>query len=143
MSLSFHSFQPADFEGAIDIFMSNTPKFLDISEREELQEYLKNRAADSYWVLKNDAGIALASGGIRLISPHEGGLAWGMVRADHHGKNLGSLLLTHRLLKLMEMPAIKEIRLDTSQHTSGFFAKYGFRAWDKITESEYKESTAG
>lgn len=78
----------------------------------------------------------LAAGGIHVKEGGIGSLCFGMVRADLHKKGLGSRMLSYRLLKLMEIPEVKLIRLDTSQHTPRFFQKFGFIV-KSVTENFY------
>ncbi|RIH83073.1 Acetyltransferase (GNAT) domain protein [Calidithermus terrae] len=49
-----------------------------------------------------------------------------MVHRRHHGGGLGKRLLLERLYRLAQYPEVAFIRLDTSQHTCGFFEKLGF-----------------
>ncbi len=65
-----------------------------------------------------------------------GGLSWGMVRGDSqgmelhghglHGKGLGTRLTDYRLDRLRQRPEVRQVRLDTSQHTEAFYARRGF-----------------
>ncbi len=49
-----------------------------------------------------------------------GGRAW-------HGQGIGRRLLEERLQRLRKIPRVRVVKLQTSQHTYGFFEKAGFR----------------
>ena len=53
-------------------------------------------------------------------------LCWGMVSQSHHRIRLGEFLLFGRLYRIISETTADRIRLATSQHTDGFFQKYGF-----------------
>jgi len=49
-----------------------------------------------------------------------------MVRGDLHGRRLGERLLTERLMRIAADPAFETVDIQTTQHSRGFFARYGF-----------------
>ena len=53
-------------------------------------------------------------------------LGWGMVHPKLHLQGLGTILLLARLRALRLMPNVEHVLLDTSQHTQGFYARFGF-----------------
>jgi len=53
-------------------------------------------------------------------------LCWGMIRRDRHRAGLGTKLLLFRLAKAAQELSARSVRLDTSQHSVGFFRKHGF-----------------
>jgi predicted GNAT family N-acyltransferase len=50
------------------------------------------------------------------------------VRGDLHGRGLGNQLTTYRLDQLRARPAVREIRIETSQLTESYYARHGFVA---------------
>jgi ribosomal protein S18 acetylase RimI-like enzyme len=51
-----------------------------------------------------------------------------MVEQSHHRSAIGSALLVYRLNRLFLRAAeLQQIQLDTSQHSAGFFERFGFR----------------
>jgi ribosomal protein S18 acetylase RimI-like enzyme len=119
------SYDEGDLAACSDIFISNVPKFFLKEELTEYQDYLRKYAQGSYWVIadKNDV---FAAGGIHVKENGIGSLCFGMVRSDLHKRGFGSRMISYRILKLLENPSVKKIRLDTSQHTPKFFQKFGF-----------------
>jgi predicted GNAT family N-acyltransferase len=55
------------------------------------------------------------------------GFCWGMVDRALQGTGLGTLLTQARLRVAMAAPGVTRIRLDTGQHSQGFYARFGFR----------------
>ena len=49
-----------------------------------------------------------------------------MVRDDSHGQGLGTRLTGYCLDRLRQRPEVRQVRLDTSQHTEVFYARHGF-----------------
>jgi predicted GNAT family N-acyltransferase len=126
-----HDLRPyadADHAACLAVFDSNTPKFFARSERNEfagfLQDLLINCAR--YLVLTRHGRI-IACGGLEPgPSPDTAALAWGMVARPHHGQGLGHHLTCARLALARATPRLTQLTLATSQHTSGFYARYGF-----------------
>ena len=63
-------------------------------------------------------------------------LTWGMVARARHSQGIGRLLLVERLHRLCQNPEVRVVKLQTSQHTSGFFEKAGFRT-ESVKEHGY------
>jgi predicted GNAT family N-acyltransferase len=61
---------------------------------------------------------------------------WGLVHRKYHKKGLGKKLFEFRMAEIKRLYPDVPIRLDTTQHSYGFFQKYGFKV-DKITENFY------
>lgn len=73
-------------------------------------------------------GEAIACGGIFIDEEkNEAGLAWGMVKGSHHKKGYGKQFTIYRLALLKETWPSATHKIETSQHTEGFYAKMGFR----------------
>ena len=53
-------------------------------------------------------------------------LCWGMIASEYHGHRLGEYLLLARLNEIVRQEDVRGVRLATSQHTDGFFQRYGF-----------------
>ena len=71
----------------------------------------------------------VACGGL-IINPDSGEarLSWGMAQNALHGTGLGTKLTEARLAIARNHPGITEIGLSTSQHTHGFYERFGFVA---------------
>ncbi len=71
-------------------------------------------------------GIALNEPGIYIKEPHVI-MTWGMVDKKHHKSRFGEALLKFRIEQAKKLYSGIKIALGTTQHTFGFFEKYGFK----------------
>ena len=125
--VSFRAFAPDDIEGCLAVFDSNVPEYFTPSERAEFAAFLTDLPG-YYFVLVASIGEVVGCGGYaRSELPRTADLCWGMIRRDLHGRGLGRLLTHLRLEEVQNDPAVAAIRLHTSQHTKGFYARLGFR----------------
>lgn len=110
-----------------EIFFSNVPHYFDESEWPDFHGFLKDDLNDIsvYDVMLVDNNI-VGSGGIALYEDNVVNMTWGMVDAAYHKTGLGKKLLEYRLNLAQKMFPDKEVGLSTTQHTFGFFEKYGF-----------------
>src|SRR5688572_11715071 len=118
-------YQSTDLESVIAIFRSNIPKYFGPSEEPGLRNFL-NSWADDYFVGELDGEI-VGAGGLALNDDETVSLCWGMVRADNLGKGFGRLLTEFRIRKALEKFGYIPLVVSTSQHTQGFYEKFGFR----------------
>lgn len=126
-----------DFEDVVAIFRSNIPKYFTPSEEPGLYDFLKNYA-DDYYVVEV-AGEVVGAGGVAWndLERPTISLCWGMVRKDHLGKGLGKKLTEFRIRYAREKYGELPLTIGTSQHTRGFYEKFGFRL------TEYKRDGYG
>jgi N-acetylglutamate synthase-like GNAT family acetyltransferase len=125
MMCEFEKYQPTLLPEVLKIFRSNMPKYFFDYEEKLLVEQLTNRIFD-YYLLKQ-GNTYIGAGGIGLNADDSVSLCWGMVHKDFHNKHYGEALLKYRLDRIKEKWAGKKIINVTSQHTTGFFEKYGFK----------------
>ncbi|HEU4743569.1 MAG TPA: GNAT family N-acetyltransferase [Meiothermus sp.] len=125
MSVHTRPYYPADEAACLKVFDSNVPKYFSTEEREEFKTFLKLPSC-VYLVLEQSGQIVGCGGYYVHQEGGQGDLCWGMVRRELHGTGLGKRLLLERLGRIVQNPQVTSIRLDTSQHTRGFFAKLGF-----------------
>ena len=127
MSTRARPYAAGDREACLAVFDSNVPRFFRTSERREFEDFL-GRLPGPYVVLEDPPGTIVGCGG-HAVDPADGtaDLCWGMVRADLHGRGLGRLLTRLRINAAAADPAVRLIRLHTSQHTAGFYEREGFR----------------
>lgn len=114
-----------DLDSVIAIFRSNIPKYFGPDEEPGLRSFLNDRRGANYFVGEVD-GEMLAAGGIALNDDRTVSLCWGMVRADRIGTGLGQRLTEARIALARERFGQLPIRISTSQHTQGFYEKFGF-----------------
>lgn len=66
----------------------------------------------------------------------EHSLEWGMVNHTLHGQGLGTNLVKARLALAHASPNIIELTIETSQHSRGFYERFGFTV-SKIIPDEF------
>ena len=103
------------------------PRFFAPDERELFNAFLADLPGP-YSVLEDAAGRVIACGGYALAHEgHTADLCWGMVRQELHGEGLGRQLTETRLARIREESTVREVALNTSQLTSAFYERIGFR----------------
>jgi predicted GNAT family N-acyltransferase len=115
-----------DLEPVVAIFRSNIPKYFGPSEEPGLLEFLSATSSEDYYVIEVDGEI-VGAGGIALNEDETVSLCWGMVREDHLGTGLGRKLTEFRIAASREKFGACAMVTSTSQHTEGFYKKFGFR----------------
>jgi ribosomal protein S18 acetylase RimI-like enzyme len=130
-------YRPEDFDGCLALFDSNTPRFFDVSERESFVGFLKDQALRwPYQVIELDGRIVGCGGHAVEADGISVALCWGMVDNSLHGRGLGQVLTEARIAAARATPGIARVILNTSQHTQGFYARFGFEA-EKVTPDGY------
>ena len=106
-----------------------------MEERSDFAAFL-DALPGPYLVIENDAGEVVAGGG-HAVAPgtRTADLCWGMARRDLHGTGLGRRLLDERLKRVMADEQATSVRLQTSQHTRGFYERRGFICVDVIPDA--------
>lgn len=121
---TLRAYGATEYDAVIAIFQSNTPQFFAPSELDDFTRFL--RAPDSeLLVATSTAGTVVGFGAAYRRSDSEGGLAWGMVHRTWHRHGVGRALLEARIAMLWAQ-SVTQIRVHTSQHSAGFFARCGF-----------------
>ena len=59
-------------------------------------------------------------------------ICWTIVRRDQHGHGVGNFLLTTRISDILAIDDCRTVRLETSQHTVGFFERWGFAVSERV-----------
>lgn len=120
------AYRPADRAQCLALFDCNVPRFFAASERPDFERFLDRHDGGSYQVLERE-GFVVGCGGFAVEEDGKtASLCWGMVDRTLHGTGLGRILTEARLLAAAAMPGVVQVRLDTSQHTQGFYARFGF-----------------
>ena len=124
---------PADLDAVVEVFRSNIPKYFTPEEEPGLHEFLSDPRSYDYYVIEV-GGEVIGAGGIALneLQSPTVSLCWGMVHRDHIGTGLGKMLTEFRIAKARDKCPDLPLTLGTSQHTQGFYEKFGFR----LTEYE-------
>ena len=132
------AFQQADLEGCLAVFDSNVPGFFLHEERPIFRDFLCELPGP-YLVLEDREGRIVGCGGYALRAAEGAAdLCWGMVLNDCHRQGLGRILTERRIEAARGDPAISYIRLETSQHTTAFYERFGF-----VVESIDKDGYGG
>ncbi len=121
------AYDAADRAACLALFDGNTPTFFAAGERSDFAGFLDAHAASwAFQVVERSGGI-VACGGHRVAADGEtAGFCWGMVDRAQHRTGLGRILTQARLDAARATPGVRQVRLDTSQHTQGFYARFGF-----------------
>ena len=126
--MNIRKYQADDLDALVAIFRSNIPKYFTPEEEPGLYSFINDRL-DDYYVVEV-GGEVVGAGGIALnadIDPQTVSLCWGMVREDHLGTGLGKALTEFRIQLAQEKYPGLALTIGTSQHTEGFYQKYGFK----------------
>lgn len=130
--LSHRAYRFEDREACLAVFASNVPRFFHDGEAQAFAGFLDGEAERYRVVLEGEAivgcgGFALSDDG------RQASLCWGMLRRDRHGQGIGAQLLRARLQAIATTPAVS-VRLVTSQHTAGFYRRFGFEVQSVKTD---------
>lgn len=127
--MKIRKYTTADIDSVVAIFRSNIPKYFTEIEEPGLYEFLGvSHHTDDYYVVEIDEQI-VGAGGIayNAIDPPTVSLCWGMVHEDRLGTGLGKELTKFRINLAGEKYPSIPLTIGTSQHTEGFYEKFGFR----------------
>ena len=119
-------YEPRDRDACLDLFDSNVPVFFDLSVRAGFAEFL-DAMRWPYQVIVRDDRIVACGGHAVEADGTTAAQCWGMVDGRLHGGGLGRRLTEARIASARAVGGITAVRLDTSQHTEGFYRRFGFR----------------
>jgi ribosomal protein S18 acetylase RimI-like enzyme len=135
--MHYRAYHPADRAACLAIYDSNAERFFAPGDRDVFAAFL-DAPQGFFGVLCEDSGAVIGCGGIGTRDDGQTAvLTWGMVRADRHGQGLGRTLALARLLRLLDLPQVMRVTINTSNQTVGFFEKLGFRVV-KVTPDGYR-----
>ena len=122
------AYAASDREACLRLFDGNVPDFFVASERQDFMHFLEREGLGRSYLVITRAGRIVACGGYAIESDGvTASLAWGMVDRVLQRSGLGSRLTEARLRAARSVPGVMQVRLDTSQHTQGFYARFGFQ----------------
>lgn len=124
--MNFRPYTDTDLDAVIGIFRSNIPKYFGPVEEPGLREFLVDPRREDYYVCELDGEI-IGAGGIALNADATVSLCWGMIRSDHLGRGLGKELTEFRINAARDKHPNLPLVISTSQHTQGFYERFGFR----------------
>lgn len=130
-------YRVSDRDACLALFDGNVPRFFDADERAQFADFLDTRANDwSYSVLLLHGSIVACGGYAIADDGTTADLCWGMVARACHRSGLGTRLTAARIDAARAQPGVRRVRLDTSQHTAGFYRRFGF-ATDVVVADGY------
>jgi predicted GNAT family N-acyltransferase len=136
--MKWRDYQLEDKEACLEIFHSNVPAYFAPKELSDVTRLLDGMFCP-YLVIEDNDGRIIASGGIWADQADQSAtLCWVMVARQWHGKGLGRFLVLKLLNLLRRFPFVTLVKLDTSQHTSAFYEKFGFEKCG-FTDNYYAE----
>ncbi|MBZ4422051.1 GNAT family N-acetyltransferase [Myxococcus sp. RHSTA-1-4] len=112
-----------DRDAVLAVFRSNIPGSFEPHEEPEFLRFV-DTAPGPYWVVE-EAGRVVACGGIAWKDGRVD-LCWGMVEQALHRQGIGLALTAFRLRQACEVPDAREVHLNTSSDTVGFYTRLGF-----------------
>jgi GNAT superfamily N-acetyltransferase len=121
----------SDLDACLSIFRSNLPVYVAPFEEAGYRSFLE-RPPGPYLVLEMPGSQIVAAGGYAMEAEGMCSLCWGLVERRWHRRGFGRALLTARLDAIAREGVAHTIRLSTSQHTRGFFERFGFVAIETI-----------
>ena len=124
--MNISPFKQLDSPRLLEIFLSNQGKYFDESEITMFTNFLENNELTQEFYTIAEKERIIGCGGFERTAPKQFDLTWGMVDSEHHRKGYGKALLEYRLKRIREQHGDVTIRVETSQHTSGFFERNGF-----------------
>lgn len=113
-----------DFTQCLDLMQTNIPRSFLAEDLADFEQWLKTRECPFFVCWRG--GELVGCGGYSLKPQASGQLRRGMVRQSWHREGLGSYLLAVRIAR-MRSEGVRDIYVDTSQHSEGFFLRHGFR----------------
>jgi [ribosomal protein S18]-alanine N-acetyltransferase len=144
MKFEIRKYTESDKSQCIEAFKTNVPKFFTKAEIRDFTDFLDKvdeNTEDSrviYYVVTLDDQI-IGCGGIGCYpKKSEASLCWGLMEAKFHRQGHGKEFLKFRLNEIKSHFPNCKIKIDTTQSSAPFFAKYGFETV-KITKDFYAE----
>ena len=123
--LQIRKYVSSDQPALIELLRLNTPEYFSPDEKGDFITYLDSEIED-YFIASIDDQI-VGCGGINYKEEDSIGIiSWDIVSKSHHGKGIGSELLSHRLSCIKNKLNISKIIVRTSQHVFPFYEKHGF-----------------
>jgi predicted GNAT family N-acyltransferase len=136
--MKWRDYKLEDREACLEIFHSNVPAYFAPNELSDVTRLLDGMFCP-YIVIENNEGRIIACGGIWADQVHHSAtLCWVMVERQWHGKGVGRFVVLKLLHLLRRYPFVTVVKLDTSQHTTAFYEKFGFEKCGLI-ENYYAE----
>lgn len=125
--MNLRTYTAADRPACLEVFDQNCPRFFALEERENFEEYLDAPQGPYFVLEREEGGAILGCGGYALEGTGIASLVWGMVLPAFQRQGLGRYLTMYRLREISRQNGPQLVRMDTTQHSSAFYEKLGFR----------------
>lgn len=107
------------------LLRQNTPKYFDLSEESDFENYLDHKVED-YFVYEEHSEI-IGAGGMNYFPEQKiARISWDIIAPTSQGKGIGKKLIHYRINYLKGHPEIEMIKVRTSQIAYKFYEKMGF-----------------
>jgi len=137
MALTIIPYESKFKSACISAFKSNVPEYFTSEEIQQFESFLDHfeenvypdttfRRTYFYVLVKNGELIGCGGFGDK-DGDHRISLAWGLIHRDFHRQSFGKLLLQFRLKEIRNYFPGSIVYLDTTQHSSPFYEKLGFK----------------
>lgn len=136
MQITIREYNSTDKNECLKAFKSNVPSYFSEEEIAEFADFIERigNGTDNlpYYVIIYNEKIIGCGGYAKAKSNDVFALTWGLIHDDYKKKGLGEKLLLYRLDQIKQTGIKSSIIIETSQHSAGFFEKYGFVAKKEI-----------
>jgi len=140
MEIIIRAYRSTDKNECMEAFKTNVPKFFSDQEVFDFADFLERieKGIDDipFYVLSYNQKVIGCGGYAKDQNNAIFTLAWGLIHNDFHKKGFGEKLLSYRLEEIKRLYKNSSVIIDTTQHSAGFFEKYGF-VTTKETENYY------
>ena len=132
---TFRPYTPADKDLCLAIFDSNIPTYFAETERTGYEAFL-DAPTGPYFILEQGSNaVGCAGYGKKVTDPDDYAIfSYGMVAREFHKQGYGTHLAQLRLDAMHQDPAVKAAKLNTSQLTAPFYARFGFKTVNIIKD---------
>lgn len=118
-------YKPADKPHLLRIFALNTPKYFDITEVQDFEAYLAQKAA-TYLTVEVDNIIVGGTGYYIHKKDNSGRITWIFFDPNYSGQGLGKQSVLHCLELLRKDERVEKFIVTTSQLAYKFFEKFDY-----------------
>src|SRR5258705_6112099 len=128
------SFNISDKEQLVEILKLNTPKYFDLKEVKDFEDYL-DQHHETYFTVEHKNKIVGGTGYYVNDSDRSGQIKWIFFHPGSARRGLGRQVVEHCLTILKSDPRVEKLIVTTSQLAYQFFEKFGYRLVK--TEKDY------
>jgi len=132
--MTIRSFNIADQDALIDIFMLNVPRYFALKEVNDFEQYLSQHS-ETYLTIEHEGKIIGGTGYYVNISDKSGRITWIFFHPDARGSGAGKMAVEYCINILKADQWVNKLVVTTSQLAFKFFEKFGYELVK--TEKDY------